>query len=279
MSSLSWWRSWNGAPTDHKWAVIAKRSGVKVGIVSAIAWALMDYASQNKDRGSIKGFDVETYSVYSGFEEKEIESVISAMEDKEMIVDGKFYNWEKRQPKREDDSSERVAHFRQMKRNVTQCNAPDKDTDKETESETESESETERDSARAQEPIEFLSGTLKPLQEMLGTNDPDPFDLLQAEIEGVIGLPQGADAVKAIQEFLSIGAEVCDIREAADWYRSNGKTIHSARSLIGPVRTAVMKRKQQARSPTQEISGKNGKSAAERFIEQETEKYNASIRY
>jgi len=59
MSAFQWWRSWHGAPTDHKWAVIAARSGVKVGIVSAVAWAMMDYASQHKERGTVDGFDIE----------------------------------------------------------------------------------------------------------------------------------------------------------------------------------------------------------------------------
>lgn len=94
MSSLSWWRSWHGAPTDHKWPVIAARSGVKVGIVSAIAWALFDYASQHAERGTVDGFDTEEYAVYSGFSEDEIKAVIKAMTDKGIITGGKLTNWE-----------------------------------------------------------------------------------------------------------------------------------------------------------------------------------------
>jgi len=132
-----------------------------------------------------------------------------------------------------------------------------------TDTEADTEADTDRDSARASEQHPKA----------------DDFDILQAEIESVIGLPQGSDAVKTIQELITIGAEACDIQEAADWYRSNGKTIRSASALIGPVRTAVMKRKQQARAPAREKNVSEQKSAAERFIEQETEKYNASIRY
>lgn len=119
---MLWWRSWHGAPIDHKWAVIAARAGVKVGIVSALAWALFDYASQQKERGSVVGFDTETYAVFSGFEESEIVAAINAMQDKGIILDGKLANWEKRQPKREDDSAERVRRHREMKRSVTQGN-------------------------------------------------------------------------------------------------------------------------------------------------------------
>lgn len=139
MAGMDWFRSWHGAPTDHKWAVVAARSGAKVGVVSAIAWALFDYASQHAERGTVDGFDTETYAVYSGFPEDEVKAVIKAMTDKGIIVNGRLANWEKRQPKREDNSTGRVQKFRDEKRNVTQCNAEpdaetlDKDTDKEKE--------------------------------------------------------------------------------------------------------------------------------------------------
>ena len=144
----SWFRSWHGAPTDNKWLLIASKAKVKPGIVSAVAWALFDHASQADDRGSVKEFDTETYAVFSGFDENEVQAVIVAMRAKGVIDgDGRLTAWDKRQPKREDDSAERVREWR--KRNsvtsedVTQCNAdkrtvthtndtePDTDTDTE----------------------------------------------------------------------------------------------------------------------------------------------------
>lgn len=128
MAITSWFRSWHGAPTDSKWLVIARKANVAPGIVSAVAWALLDYASQAEDRGSVKGFDVETYAVFSGFDEGDIASVIAAMHDKNVIDQNeRFTNWDKRQPKREDDSTPRVRALRGKcnaeKRDVTQCNA------------------------------------------------------------------------------------------------------------------------------------------------------------
>lgn len=135
--TIQWWRSWHGAPMDAKWLVISNRSGVKPGIVSAIAWELCDFASQNEERGSVKGFDVEVYAAFSGFLEDEINAVMKAMREKNFIDKDEFLtNWIKRQPAREDDSRERVNKFREMKRSVTQCNAKisaDKDTDKDKE--------------------------------------------------------------------------------------------------------------------------------------------------
>lgn len=112
MSKFDWWRSHHGAPTDPKWLLIAKRAGVAPGIVSAIAWALLDHASQSAERGGVADFDVETYAAFSGFEEDQIAAVIRAMEDKGIIADGRISAWERRQPKREDDSTERTRRYR-----------------------------------------------------------------------------------------------------------------------------------------------------------------------
>ena len=131
---MDWFRSWHGAPTDNKWLVIARRAGVQPVIVSAVFWALLDYASQQEDRGSVVGFDVETYALWAGVDEADILAVLDAMRAKGVISDGDtLAAWDKRQPKREDDSAERVRKHRQRKRDepsesvtedsVTQCNA------------------------------------------------------------------------------------------------------------------------------------------------------------
>lgn len=129
----SWWRSWHGAPTDAKWLLIASKAKVKPGVVSAIFWALCDYASQNEERGSVSGFDRETYAVFSGFDLAQIDSVIAALTEKQLIDGDRLTAWGKRQPKREDDSSDRVTHHREKKRTVTHCNAPERTEQIETE--------------------------------------------------------------------------------------------------------------------------------------------------
>lgn len=164
-------------------------------------------------------------------------------------------NFEKRQAAATDAERKRQQREREQRdqyygnekvtnlsRSVTQ------NTETETETEAETEAETESESAHANGPSDYLSGTIAPYLDL--AREANTFEQIQAEIERVIGLPQGHDAVSAIQEMIKIGAEICDIREAADWFRSNGKTIHSARSLIGPVKTALMKRKQQSRLPS-----------------------------
>lgn len=153
MTSLDWFRSWHGAPTDNKWLLIGRRACVAPGMASAIGWALIDYASQQQERGSVIGFDTETYAAFSGWDEDDICAVIDAMQDKSMIVNGRLSAWEKRQPEREDptaterkrkqrerDSAQQVRDIpnkegasrtvTSMSHNVTQGHAPDKDRDK-----------------------------------------------------------------------------------------------------------------------------------------------------
>ncbi|OCJ05300.1 hypothetical protein A6U87_14955 [Rhizobium sp. AC44/96] len=116
-----WFRSWHGAPTDPKWLGIARRAGVAPGIAVAVAWALMDRASQASDRGSIAGYDAEGLAYFYGCEPEQVEAIVAAMADKGMITDGRFSSWEKRQPKREDGAAERAREWRERKR--TQANA------------------------------------------------------------------------------------------------------------------------------------------------------------
>jgi hypothetical protein len=100
-----WFRSWHGAPTDPKWLLIAKRANVRPIHVIGTWWALLDYASQHSDRGSIEGFDTETFALFAGLEDEHVSRIVTTLRDKRMIVDGRISNWAKRQPKREDETA------------------------------------------------------------------------------------------------------------------------------------------------------------------------------
>lgn len=131
-----WFRSWHGAPTDPKWLGIARKAAVAPGIAVAVAWALMDRASQADERGSIEGYDADGLACFFGCEPEQIDSIVSAMEQKGIIENLRFSNWEKRQPKREDNSAQRVREHRERQKtnrntSETQCNAPDTEADTE----------------------------------------------------------------------------------------------------------------------------------------------------
>lgn len=172
--SNDWFRSWHGAPTDNKWLVIARKAGVAPGVVSAVVWALLDYASQCGERGTIAGFDVETYAAFSGFDEAQVQAVIDALKDKEIIdPDGGFKNWKKRQPKREDNSStERSREFRQRQkeneRGETQCNAAQREATLDKSREDTDTEKKEGESAPNGTPPPFTSAEVLPFPKAKG---------------------------------------------------------------------------------------------------------------
>jgi hypothetical protein len=111
-----WFRSWHGAPTDPKWVLIGKKAGIAPAVASAIAWALFDHASQASPRGSVAGFDCEVYAAWGGVDEESVSLAVAVMRERGMIVDGMLANWRKRQPEREDGSSERAKAWRERKK-------------------------------------------------------------------------------------------------------------------------------------------------------------------
>lgn len=132
-----WWRSWHGAPTDIKWRAVAKRAGVPTHLVVAVAWALLDRASQAVDRGSIEGFDPEDLAVFLDCETQSVCDILEALRGKGIVTENaRIAAWQVRQPIREGNlSTSRVKAWRQrekaasqsdethMKRNETQGNS------------------------------------------------------------------------------------------------------------------------------------------------------------
>jgi hypothetical protein len=125
LTIMDWFRSYHGAPTDAKYLMLAKRAGVAAHEVAFVWWAFLDYASQNEPRGSIKGFDPEALACFSGLDESKIRAIEGVCREKGMIdQDDMLSAWQRRQPKREDDSSGRVRAFRERQKGETQGNAP-----------------------------------------------------------------------------------------------------------------------------------------------------------
>lgn len=211
MTAFNWWRSWHGAPMDDKWPVIAQKADVKTGLVAALAWALMDYASQQESRGSIEGFDTEAYSVYTGFPEDEIVKAIQAMSEikRPVVVNNLLINWGKRQPKREDPTvNERSRRHRDMQHKATQSN-------------TESEDET-----------------LHSLSLSLSLSERE--DVLRDWLIEVTGLDQGGPAsAKVVKELIEMNPILEDIQAGYDWFMSQpGKALKYWGQIVGPTRTA-----------------------------------------
>lgn len=135
-----WVRLWHDMPTDPKWRVIARRSGQPLTSVLSVFVFMMTNASANADeRGTITSWENEDVAAALDIEPEAVAAILEAMQGK--VVDGlRLTGWERRQPKREDASAERVAKHRAAKRDaekraVTQGNAPETDTDTDTDTE------------------------------------------------------------------------------------------------------------------------------------------------
>jgi hypothetical protein len=125
---------------DPKWIVIARRSGASRPEVVAVFWALLDHASQRKDRGSIEGFDVETVSEFLGVSAVSIEKIVESLTEKGIVQNGRLASWHFRQF--DGNSTARVRAYRERLKNVTvtetQGNARNAETHTDTDTDTES---------------------------------------------------------------------------------------------------------------------------------------------
>lgn len=124
-----WVRLWHDMPTDPKWRVIARKSGRSVSEVIAVFNFVMVNASANAtERGRTHNLFAEDIAAALDMEEAEVEAIFAAMEGK-VIAGGVLMGWDKRQPKREDNSALRAKEWREAKkaeRNRTQENAEER---------------------------------------------------------------------------------------------------------------------------------------------------------
>lgn len=134
----SWLRLWHDMPTDPKFRVIARKAGRPLTEVLSVFVLMMTNASASDARGELCGWDDEDAAAALDIDPEHVKAIRSAMQGK--VLDGdNLSGWERRQPKREDDSAERVRAFRERQKqaetpcnaDVTQSNAPEKSREEE----------------------------------------------------------------------------------------------------------------------------------------------------
>ena len=109
MANYSWFRVHHGMVSDPKWPLIARRSGHNAGTVVAVWTALLDFASQNEERGSLRGFLPAVIDALYGYEDGTTERILGEMEQLGMIVDDVIVSWEKRQAAKTAEGSKSTA--------------------------------------------------------------------------------------------------------------------------------------------------------------------------
>lgn len=112
----NWVRLWEDMPTDPKWRVIARRSGRPLPEVLAVFVFMMTNAGANAaERGRLQGWDDEDVAAALDMDGEHVSAIRDAMEGKTLDGD-RLTGWERRQPKREDNSSERAKAWREAKK-------------------------------------------------------------------------------------------------------------------------------------------------------------------
>lgn len=120
----TWLRLWHDMPTDPKFRVIARKSGRPLTEVLSVFVLMLTNASANDDaRGALANWSDEDTAAALDIDADAVTAIREAMQGKTLNGD-KLSGWAKRQPKREDNSAERVKAFRERSKHpVTQCNA------------------------------------------------------------------------------------------------------------------------------------------------------------
>jgi 5-methylcytosine-specific restriction endonuclease McrA len=110
---MNWFRWYHGTTKDPKWRVIAEKAHTTIPNVIAIWAALLENASESPIRGQLSGWNSEDVAACFNVTLETVEAVCNAMQHKTLTGEA-IKAWDTRQVKRErdDDSSDRVARYR-----------------------------------------------------------------------------------------------------------------------------------------------------------------------
>jgi hypothetical protein len=116
---MEWVRLHHDMPTDPKWRVIAKKAGQRIGDVIAVYTFVLVNASCNAvKRGETHSLDAEDIGAALDLDPASVTAILDAMQGK--VLDGAVLRgWEKRNPKREDSSTDRVRKHRETHGNAS----------------------------------------------------------------------------------------------------------------------------------------------------------------
>lgn len=121
MARMEWVRWYIGTHADPKWRVVAADAGVAVTAVVAVWGAMLENARSSKTPGALEGWNDRVVGAPLDLTGEQVAAIRQAMQG--LTLEGEtLTGWEDRNPKREDDSGERVQRYRERK--VTQRNAP-----------------------------------------------------------------------------------------------------------------------------------------------------------
>ena len=125
MNPYNWFKVYHGITTDPKWRKLARKTGLPEGIIISVWIAVLEYASQQEERGSVQNFSCEDYDCCLGYEDGTCEKVFSVLSQRGLIIDNFVVNWDKRQSMQDvkrppKTDAQRQAECRERKRQAAQ---------------------------------------------------------------------------------------------------------------------------------------------------------------
>lgn len=102
---MDWFRWHHGSVTDPKFQLVAKKAGASVAEVVAVWAYVLETASQNPKRGTVGSLDCEAIDLALGMADGKTDTILSVLHDRGVLVEGRIAAWDKRQPKREDETA------------------------------------------------------------------------------------------------------------------------------------------------------------------------------
>lgn len=132
---IDWFRWHHGSVTDPKFQLVARKAGASLPEVLAVWAFLLEKASAADFRGCFGEVDAEAVDCLFVLSDGTTDAILAAMVDRKLIADQYVVAWEKRQPKREDETAaERKRRQREREheikvaesvtgRSVTPCHA------------------------------------------------------------------------------------------------------------------------------------------------------------
>lgn len=103
---IDWFRWHHGSVTDPKFGLIAKKAGARLGDVLAVWAFVLESASSNEQRGTVGQIDSEALEYLLDLEPGAAFRILDAMSQRGLLGSGGVVvSWEKRQPKREDETA------------------------------------------------------------------------------------------------------------------------------------------------------------------------------
>jgi len=102
---MDWFRWHHGSVTDPKFQLVAKKAKASVAEVVAVWAYVLETASQNPKRGHVGGLDAEAIDLALGMDDGTTAAILAVLNDRGILSDGRIAAWEKRQPKKEDETA------------------------------------------------------------------------------------------------------------------------------------------------------------------------------